>query len=138
TITQDQPDSTTATVFPPAIYAQNCPRFKVAECRLQCVYDGIDMRGNSGGAVIDDLELSALHIGINIDGCADTVKVSRAHLWPFGLTTNQRVSNTASTGISLGTCTTFVLTQSIILGIIEAIHAFNGVSGYPIASISDT
>lgn len=102
TIAFDQPNVTTVagmTAFVPAIYAQNCPRFQIKRVRILRAWDGIDMRGNSGGATIESLEMSAFNVGIHIDGCLDSVYIDRLHAWVFGCTANQitALSNSTTT-----------------------------------------
>ena len=75
----------------PAIYADAEPRIKISRLRIQRAYDGIDLStGNSGGTTIDDLEMSALNVGISIDGALDTIKINKFHFYPFALTANQQ------------------------------------------------
>ena len=50
----------------------------------------IDMKGNSGGATIADLQMSAFEVGIDIDGSLDTVRLLSLHGWPFGAGPRQR------------------------------------------------
>lgn len=143
TIIQDQPDSTTATVYPPCIYTQNVARFVLRRLRLACVYVGIDMKGNCGGALLDDIELSPLSVGIDIDGSIDSVKISRLHLWVFagagfgGLTTNQRVSYTAAYGIKSGRCDDLHLSDSLLLSMIKALYLYNSASGYTFGQVTN-
>lgn len=109
-VIQDQPDSLTPTVYPPCIYARTAARFSVRHVRMPCVYAGIDMQGNTGGAVMDDVEMSALSVGINIDGSQDTVRISKFHSWPFGgsgsgtLTANQQTAFGGAYGIKSARC----------------------------------
>lgn len=143
TIIQDQPDSTIATAYPPCIYTQNVARFVLRRLRLACVYVGIDMKGNCGGALLDDIELSPLSVGIDIDGSIDSVKISRLHLWVFagagfgGLTTNQRVSYTAAYGIKSGRCDDLHLSDSLLLSMIKALYLYNSASGYTFGQVTN-
>jgi len=96
----DQPNVTTVaamTHYVPAIYAQNCPRFRVDGVRIVRAWDGIDMRGNSGGSVIQNLEMSAFNVGIHIDGSLDSVYIDSLHAWVFGCNANQITALSAST-----------------------------------------
>jgi hypothetical protein len=77
------------TKYVPAIYAENTPRFKIEHVRISAAWTGIDMSGNSGGALIDDLEISAFNWGIWVDGSQDTVRINNVHSWPFDLTPAQ-------------------------------------------------
>ncbi len=88
----DQPDSADRGAlihYPPAIYASAQPRFRVRRLKIVRAWDGINMTGNSGGALIEDLQMSAFGVGIDINGALDTVRVNDYHFWPFGLTSNQ-------------------------------------------------
>lgn len=140
-ITQDQPDSVTPTTYPPAIYAQNCPRFSVRFCRIAGVYDGVDMKGNSGGVNIFDLEMSALHIGIDIDGALDTVRISKLHYWPFAgaaasmLTANQKTAMLSATGINSARCDGLQISDSLFLGSRAAVNLYSSVSGFTFGNI---
>lgn len=143
TFIQSQPDSTTPTVYPPVIYAQGVARWLIKECRIACCYDGIDMRGNDGGAVIDDLELCALHVGINIDGCLDTVKVDHLHYWVFAgagagiITTNQRSAYRAATAINSARCDDFILSNSILYDCVKALNLYKSASGMTIGTVNN-
>ena len=50
----------------------------------------VDMKGNSGGAMVDDLQFSAFEVGIDIDGSLDTVRITDPHWWPFFLSSQQQ------------------------------------------------
>lgn len=145
TIEFTQPDSAVVgdyTQYPPAIYAVGTPRFKVRNVRISMAWNGIDMKGNSGGAVIEDLELSAFNIGIDIDGSLDTVKIDKLHLWPFGignatLTLNQRAVYEDAYGIKSAKCDDFKLSNSLIFSMIHALHFYNSGSGYTFGAITN-
>jgi len=91
------------TAYKPAISAVAEPRFHINRVRITRAYDGIDMTGNSGGAVIKDLEMSMLNLGIEINGSADEVYISGLRVWPFDLTANQDDIFYIA-GTTLGTC----------------------------------
>lgn len=87
-----QPDTnirTNLVQFPPAIYAPNVPRFQIRSLKIERAWNGIVMTGNSGGVVIDDLQISMFNYGVWIDGSEDTVRISKMHCWDFGLTSKQ-------------------------------------------------
>jgi len=115
-----QPDSSSRssmTQYQPAIYAESTPRFKMQRIRISRAWDGIDMTGNSGGAVIDDLEVSAFDKAIWVDGSQDTVRLNQIHVWPFDLTANQtRVFAEANTvGFYVGRCDDCEINNSVML-----------------------
>uniref|UniRef100_A0A6M3IFD8 Uncharacterized protein n=1 Tax=viral metagenome TaxID=1070528 RepID=A0A6M3IFD8_9ZZZZ len=77
------------TAHKPAIYAYAQPRARFRRLKIVKAYDGIDLTGNSGGVVIEDLEMSCFNIGIDIDGSLDEVYIDKFRLWPFGLDSSQ-------------------------------------------------
>ena len=93
--------------YPPAIYAQNVPRFQVLNCRISQGMTGIDMRQNSGGAIIDNLELSCYNYGVRIDGSLDSVRIVRLQCWPFEIagTANESIYfDSSNHGVESGRC----------------------------------
>jgi len=93
--------------YPPAIYAQNVPRFQIINCRITQGMTGIDMRQNSGGAIIDGLEMSCYNYGVRIDGSLDTVRILNMQYWPFDIagTANESIFfDTTNRGVVSGRC----------------------------------
>lgn len=91
-ITFTQPDTATRaslTAYNPAFYCQNTPRFRIENVKVLRAMTGVDMQGNSGGALINDLQMSAFTTGIIIGESLDVVRINNFHFWDFGLTTNQ-------------------------------------------------
>lgn len=72
--------------YPPAIYVAGTPspRFRLRNVTMLMAYDGIDMTGNNGGAVMENLEISHFNKGIIIDGSLDSVQLSNVRFWPYG------------------------------------------------------
>lgn len=134
-IAQDQPDSAllvSYVAYPPVIHAVDKPRCAVRRCRMIEVYDGIDMTGNSGGWVIDDLELCMFNVGIDINGSLDSTKISKLHIWPFAadlinaLGTNKRTVFADAYGIRSGKNDDFKLSDSLIFSVRKGIYCFKG------------
>lgn len=99
-----QPDTSVRsnlTQYPAAIYAPNVPRFQVRSVKVLRAWNGIVMTGNSGGAIIDDLQISMFNYGVWIDGSEDTIRISKMHCWDFGLTSNQSSVFNAAGAIAL-------------------------------------
>ncbi|WP_186250816.1 glycosyl hydrolase family 28-related protein [Burkholderia gladioli] len=118
-ITFAQPDvavRANLTTYPPALYLQNSPRFTVANLQISEATTGIDMRGDSGGAHIDNVEMSAYGIGINIDGSTDSVRITNFHFWPFDLTTNQYTvwNDGTQTALQSGRCDDLHVTDLLV------------------------
>ncbi|WP_245258072.1 glycoside hydrolase family 55 protein [Rhodomicrobium vannielii] len=125
TISFAQPDAGERAVllpYPPAIRAQATPRFKLSRLRVERARIGLDMRGNSGGATIDDLEISAFDRAVWIDGALDSVKISKLHVWPFGITQAQRAiyDDAVNEGLRIARCDDLHLSDSIIFGLRKA------------------
>jgi len=138
-----QPDSASRdsmTQYQPAIYAQNTPRFKIQRMRISRAWDGIDMTGNSGGVMIDDLEISAFDKGVWVDGSQDTVRLNQIHDWPFDLTTSQTraFADPSAVGFYIGRCDDCEIANSVTLSG-TGMKFFAGSGGAaPFALISNT
>lgn len=63
--------------------AAGVPRFRIRQCRITGFGTGIDMTGNTGGAVISDLEIWSSTNSISIEGAVDTVHIDNLRVWPF-------------------------------------------------------
>ena len=79
----DTDDRAKLTRYPPAFSAVNTPRFEMDHLGCYVATMCVDMRGNSGGATIADLQFDAFEVGIDIDGSFDTVRLLGPHWWPF-------------------------------------------------------
>ena len=140
----DQPDTSSRAMlvaYPPAIYAQTTPRFTVENLYISNAMTGIDMRGNSGGAFINLLELSAYDYGIRIDGSLDSVRIFQLQFWNFGLTTNQVTifRDGTTVGLDIGTCDDLHVSDSLFINKGPQIHCFDGVNGSgPFGNIQNT
>ena len=138
----DTDDRAKLTHYPPAFLARSTPRFEMDHVGCYVATACIDMKGNSGGATIADLQMSAFEVGIDIDGSLDTVRVTDPHWWPFAMSKaqqqiffNQRKDR--SIGISLGRADDFILRGGLFLGGL-ALDAHRGKSGVSTASIETT
>ena len=128
--------------YPVTIYAQSCARFSVLNVRISNFLYGIDMRGNSGGVIIDTLEMGTYTIGIQIDGALDAVRINKWHSWPFGsvpapsgtaMTTNQQAiyNDGNNLGLSCGRCDGINITQSYWINKGIQVHFFYGTGTFP-------
>ena len=66
----DTDDPHSLNVFPAAFMAAGTPRFEIEHAGCYRASVCLDMQGNSGGASIEDMQLSAFQQGILIDGGA--------------------------------------------------------------------
>jgi hypothetical protein len=71
--------------FPPAIDGPNAGRARIERVLISGADTCMDMRGNDGGAFIDDVECGALSYGMRWDGALDAVHIQNFHVWNFGL-----------------------------------------------------
>jgi hypothetical protein len=109
--------------YPPSISAKGVPRFAARRLRIEAARVAIDMRGNSGGALLDDIEVSAFDLSIWIDGSLDSVRMNRIHIFPFGMSQQQRriYSDGKTEGIRSGRCDDFQLQHSLVFGLSRAV-----------------
>ena len=133
-ISFEQPDTATRgslVNYPPAIYARSTPRFQIINCRITRAMTGIDMLGNSGGATIDGLEMSAFNFGVLIDGSLDTVRVQSLQYWPFGLSGNQSsiFFDASNVGIRCGRCDDLKITSCLFINGGSQVTFINGTFG---------
>lgn len=126
--------------YPAAIYAVAQPRFVITQVRISGAWNGINMTGNSGGAFIDFLEMSAFNIGIDIDGAYDTVRVNNFQFWPFGLTSTQTNSIffvAPTKAFSVGAVDGLLISEFLNISNL-AIDMFAGATGSGAVQISDS
>jgi hypothetical protein len=103
--------------YPPAIYAQSTPRFQILNFRITRAMTGIDMLGNSGGATINGLDMSAFNFGVIIDGSLDTVRIQNLQFWPFALSGNQSsiFFDASNVGVRCGRCDDLKITSCLFI-----------------------
>lgn len=92
------------------VQAQNCPRFKINNCRITLFQTGLNASGNSGGADIDGLEIWSTVTNIILDGSEDSITFNKLRIWPF----NDPFGTTFTGSIS---GTTLTVTAATINGI---------------------
>jgi hypothetical protein len=130
----DTPTYSALTTYPVAVYAPNQPRFEIRECLFSNATSVINMTGNSGGAYLDDIQMSFYGTAINIDGSLDWVRVHKLHAFPFNMTTNQSnlFLTSASVGyaISSGRCDGLILSDCLFINS-QQIFLFQGTGANP-------
>jgi hypothetical protein len=117
--------------YPPAIYAQSTPRFQLLNMKISRAITGIDMRGNSGGATVQGMEMSAFGLGINIDGSLDTVRIDSLQYWPFDLSGNQSsiFFDPNNLGINCGRCDDLKISRCLFINGGTQVNFFTGTFG---------
>ena len=127
--------------YPPAIYAQNVPRFQILNCRITNGMTGIDMRQNSGGAIIDGLEMSCYNYGVRIDGSLDTVRITNMQYWPFDIvgTANENIFfDTTNRGVVSGRCDDLKITSCLFINGGIQLELQTTASGTTFGAVTDT
>lgn len=133
-----QPDVTSYSgliQYPAAFYMRDTPRFKINTVRIVKGWNGINMLGNSGGCVVDDLESSCFNYDIVADGSLDSVKFTKLHIWPFGLvnTGSDNLYNlwtsSSHTGLQLGRVDDLHLSDSLFFSLKKAVVFTTGTDG---------
>jgi hypothetical protein len=143
-ITFEQPDTAVRgnlIAYPPAIDAQGQARLRMVGMRIVAAMTGIDMRGNSGGALIDDLQISSFDYVVRIDGALDTVRIDNLHHWPFGLTSDQISGiffDADNIGVESGRCDDLKIMGGLFIGGGTQVRFYESVSGNTFGIVSDT
>lgn len=138
-----QPDTSVRAsliAYPPAIYAQSTPRFTIQNVAITGAKVGIDMRGNSGGAFIDLLEMSAFDKGIQIDGSLDSVRLTKWQYWPFDLTANQTdiFFDASNLGLECGRCDDLHVENCLFINGGTHIRFYSSAAGTAFGNILNT
>jgi hypothetical protein len=124
--------------YPVAIYAVSTPRFTIASLKITKAINGIDMTGNSGGAFIELLEMSAFGTGITIDGSLDTVRVNQFHFWCFDMTQGQTgIFFGAARAMDVGRVDSLVLHEFLNISSL-GLNLRSGATGDPWVYMSDS
>ena len=97
------------------------------------LFDGVrslDMRGNCGQIVIDDLHSCSFFADIDIDGSQDTVSIDDHHNFPQALTARQAAlaAVTCDAAIRSGRMDDLKVTNSLAILCRNALHFYQGVA----------
>ena len=114
----DVPDSAKLVRYPPAFMVRGTPRFEIGHVGCYLATTCIDMTGNTGGATVDDLQMSAFETGIDIDGALDTVRLLSIHAWPFGAAGSRQITQMYAgvTWLRIGKVDDFKIVDGLFLG----------------------
>jgi hypothetical protein len=102
---------------------------------------GIDMRLNSGGAIIDGLEMSCYNYGIRIDGSLDTVRILNLQYWPFDIvgTANESIFfDSTNRGVVSGRCDDLKINGCLFINGGIQVELQTTASGTTFGAITDT
>ena len=128
--------------YPPAFSLVAQPRFQMCNLAISNAMTAVDMTGNSGGAFLDNLEISSYDYAVKIDGCLDTVRLTRIQCWPFDLTTAQTsiYFDTNCHGFSIGRCDDIIVEACLWINGGHQMRCFANIAtgNYgPFGSVSD-
>ena len=117
----DQSDPAQMIQYPPLYFLQNGGRFRLVNDICTNATVCVDMKGNSGGAYIQDLQFNAYKFGIDIDGSLDTVRINNPHWFPYNMTGNQQTAffsqgSSRPIGIHAGRMDDMKLTGGLFIG----------------------
>ena len=128
------PDTTNLSAlapYGPLIYAQNSPGLRMDDLILSRAYVDVDMRGNSGGGIFNDVKFSCLFACWQVDGSLDTNTWNNPHGFVYSLTPNQvTVFYTIAVGWSVGRQDDFRINGGLYIGHL-AFDFFNGAGTNP-------
>ena len=124
--------------YPPAVYAVGLPRFRIRHCRILGGIHGVLMTGNSGGAVLEDVEMGCYGTHVGIDGAMDSVRLDKLHIWPFGMNAEQAAiyGDSTTRGVYSGRCDDFHLSSGLIWGIRKGIEFYQSGNGATFGAIN--
>ena len=116
----NQPDTSnpnTLIAYPPAFAMSKTPRFRMEHMGCYVATVCIEAKDNSGGAILQDVQLTAFKTGIDIDDAYDSMRLENIHWGPFYLTEKQRlIFLTSSIGHAVG----------IRMGRVDDFHVVDG------------
>lgn len=92
----------TLVAYPPAVNMAGETRVRLSRLRFEQAYDGIDATGNTGGAILDDIECGALNEGFVLGGAQDTVELRNCRVWVYNFAANTTLVNIYSDGQTIG------------------------------------
>lgn len=127
-------DRAKLTRFAPAFMLRATPRFEMEHVGCYLATICVDMTGNTGGATIDDLQMSAFETGIDIDGALDTVRLLSIHGWPFAATGPRQMAQMADgvTWVRVGRADDLKIVDGLFLtgsGLVFRAGATGGATG---------
>ncbi len=107
--------------YPPAFALDATPRFRMEHMGCYLATVCVEARHNSGGAILDDVQLTAFSIGIDVDDALDSVRLENIQWYPFYLTAklsalfiSYQVGH--AVGIKLGRVDDFHIVDGLFLG----------------------
>ena len=129
-ISFDQPDTSSRQdliSYPAGIKIVDAPRTRLSHLRITGARVAVDAEGNTGGLLLDDVEVSAFDTALSLDGALDTVRINNLHLWPFGLTRKQQaiMQDSETTGIRSGRVDGLLVNGFVALDVQNALSFFN-------------
>ena len=79
----------TGVMYPPAIASgSDSMRVQIIRLRVQTAWDGITTNGHNTVFYLEDVEMGALHVGVNVGdgpGVLDFMHINQYHFWGFGI-----------------------------------------------------
>ena len=99
-------------MYPPAIASGNgSMRVQIIRLRVQTAWDGITTNGYNTVFYLEDVEMCAIHIGVNVSGrpgVQDFMHINQYHAYNFGINTSNAIWNVYSDGqtisLQIGRC----------------------------------
>jgi hypothetical protein len=116
------------TAFPPVINSYNSPALHLDNVRISLAMVAIDARGNSGQAVLENVQLSQFEWACRIDGALDTWRGSRIHDWWYNSSSQQQaiMSDATAGGFEIGRCDGLDLTSYLAFKKRKALRFYTG------------
>lgn len=88
--------------YPPAIYMVDQSRVRLTALRFEGAFEGVRATGNTGGAILDDIECGSLDTGFRFGGALDSVEMRNCRVWPYGFAGDTALLDIYSDGFNTG------------------------------------
>ncbi|WP_420392574.1 DUF2793 domain-containing protein [Acuticoccus sp.] len=69
--------------YPPAVNLAGQSRCRLSRLRFKAAWDGVDATGNTGGAILSDIESGSFNEGFRFADARDSVELVACRTWPY-------------------------------------------------------
>ena len=88
--------------YPPAVSMVGQSRCRLSRLRFTEAWDGVNATGNTGGAILDDVESGSFNEGFRFAGALDSVELRNCRVWPYNFAANATLYGIYQDGQTIG------------------------------------
>lgn len=88
--------------YPPAVFMVDQTRVRLTGLRFEAAFEGVRATGNTGGAILNDIECGCLSTGFRFGGALDSVEMRNCRVWPYEFAGNSALMAIYSDGNTVG------------------------------------